>query len=948
MISLHGIASASAAFSYFSEKDDYYRADASSAEWHGQGAAAAGLTGDVDSRDFRAVLEGRVGEAQVGHADTHAPGWDVTFSAPKSVSIAALVNRDDRLVATHDRATRAALDHIEREVLATRQRGYGGQYEYRLTDSMVAAVFRHASSRNHDPQLHSHAVVANATRDPVTKEWVSVYSHDLYRAQVEAGAVYTNELARGAREAGYTIDWTVNAAGNPTFELREVSQNVRDAFSSRSAEKETQLRAKGFDPDTASSKAKEAAVLDTRSPKEHVPATELHARWRNQARDIGYDAVSKPTTHEATREMRAAPADEAIRTGIAHLSERDARFTERALLHEARIAAQGRADDADLKAALHAVWSRGELIHRDTWQRGPGNQRVQGAGLTTRQGIEIERSMLRHAEHVDQRGRTGPRIGEHANAQHSVRTIDQRVEQREKATSRAFTAEQWQAVHGILRSDSGLHVIQGYAGTAKTTTVLATIADAARDGGWDVRAMAPTVSAAQSLGEAIGTKSETVTAVLNGPPKADAAQRAQAWIVDEAGMVSAKDMNALLSAAEKQHAHVMLVGDERQIGSVAAGAAFAQIKEQFPKNTYQLTEIKRQTSTQLKAAVYDAIRGDMKAAIGKVQVAEQHDRDAAISQIADRYQEHVHAGRSTLVVTLSRDDRCDANAAIQSRRADAGEVRNVQAVRVLDSKQWTLAQQADAARYQPGDAIRAGRNFKNGPQRGEVWTVTESRDGRVTVQSERGEWSFDPKRVNAFQVHTTREQAIGEGDRIVAKANLFARDADGTQVKLRTGELLNVTRIDQGRIDVARASGQRVTLDGRHGLSIGLGYAQTANQAQGKTSDAVIGYMRSSQTNLADQAHAYVTLSRAKEHADIITDNKQRLADTLERNPGVKETAKLRGDETHTPRTVAGVIRNTERNQVFELPTSRDAGTNLGRDHTSHTESLDRGAGLER
>src|SRR5699024_5053858 len=120
-----------------------------------------------------------------------------------------------------------------------------------------------------------------------------------------------------------------------------------------------------------------------------------------------------------------------------------------------------------------------------------------------------------------------------------------------------------QTVHGILQSNSGLHIIQGYAGTAKTTTILAAVTEAARDGGWEIRAIAPTGSAAQSLGDAIGTKGETVTAVLNGPPTVGASQRAQAWIVDEAGMVSAKDMNALLAAAEKQHARVILVGDDR-------------------------------------------------------------------------------------------------------------------------------------------------------------------------------------------------------------------------------------------------------------------------------------------------------------------------------------------------------------------------------------------------
>jgi conjugative relaxase-like TrwC/TraI family protein len=943
MISMHGIGSAGAAFSYFSERDDYYRADASSAEWYGRGAEHARLSGDVNPQDFRAVLEGRVDSAQVGRADAHAPGWDMTFSAPKSVSVAALVNRDQRLVEAHDRATRAALEHVERHALVTRQRDENGQYAFRTTESMVAAVFRHASSRNHDPQLHSHAVIANVTRDPETGRWVSVHSRDLYRAQAEAGAVYTNELAHSAREAGYTVDWTVNAKGNPTFELREVPTNVREVFSTRTTERNAELREHGIDPATASAKAKEAAVLETRNPKEHVPATELHARWKEQARDMGYDATRTPKGAAQSRETFARAADAAVTAGIDHLSERDTRFTQRELMHQSRVAAQGQASDSDLKAAVQRAWNRGDLITRETWQRGPGNERVRGEGFTTRHGIETEQSMLRHAERIDQHAQqNGAMVREPA-----THTVDAVIATREQATGRAFTTEQREAVHGILQDRTGLHVVQGHAGTAKTSTVLAAVADVAKESGWEIRAMAPTGSAAQSLGDAIGARSETVTAAIHADarPK-DHHDAAQVWIVDEAGMVSAKDMNALLAAAERQQAHVVLVGDERQIGSVGAGAAFTQIKAQHP--AYELTEIKRQTSEQLKAAVYDTIRGDVVAALNKVNVVEHKDRDAAITAIADRYQDHVHGGRDTLVVTLSRDDRRDVNTAIQSARVDAGEVRNVQAVTVLDSKQWTPAQQADAARYQLGDVIEAGRNFKHGPQRGEKWTVTESRDGRVTVQGDRDTWTFDPKRVNAFQVHNAHELHIGEGDRIVAKGNLAARDANGDSLKLRTGEMLTVNGIDGAAMTAQRENGQAVTLDASHGLRIDLGYAQTANQAQGKTSDAVIGYMRSSQTNLADQTRAYVTLSRAREHADVFTDNKQRLADTLERNPGIKETAALRDHEAHSSRSAESATHNADPSHTFELPSDHDQQADLSRDHGAHVESQGYGAGLER
>ncbi|EQD25793.1 conjugative transfer protein TraA, partial [mine drainage metagenome] len=168
------------------------------------------------------------------------------------------------------------------------------------------------------------------------------------------------------------------------------------------------------------------------------------------------------------------------------------------------------------------------------------------------------------------------------------------------------------AVASLLERTSGLQILHGYAGTAKTTSVLATIAEVAREGGWSVRAMAPTTNAAQTLGAALGIQDVTVAKVLASPPVERAAPGAAPatpapalWICDEASMVAARDMDKLLERARAEHAHVVMVGDTKQIGSVGAGAAFTQLREQL--GSENLTEIVRQKKDATRQAVYDAV-----------------------------------------------------------------------------------------------------------------------------------------------------------------------------------------------------------------------------------------------------------------------------------------------------------------------------------------------------
>ena len=249
--SIGAIASAAQGVSYY-EKDGYYAKDdpehREASAWAGKGADALGLKGPVDPDVFRAVLEGKVPDGsgrELGRRDrdgklVHRPGRDVTLSAPKSVSLAALVGGDVRAVDVHDRAVQATLAWIEGNAAETRMKDPAtGRMVREGGQKMVAATFRHDTSRNLDPQLHTHAVIANMVQGEDGK-WRSMANEKLYESKMLIGAIYRSELARGLGRLGYGIEKT-HADGR--FEIAGVSRETIDAFSTRRAEIEAGMAA---------------------------------------------------------------------------------------------------------------------------------------------------------------------------------------------------------------------------------------------------------------------------------------------------------------------------------------------------------------------------------------------------------------------------------------------------------------------------------------------------------------------------------------------------------------------------------------------------------------------------------------------------------------------------------------------------------------------------------
>ena len=376
------IASPSQGASYY-ERNGYYAKDdpahREASAWAGKGADALGLAGPVDPDAFTAILEGRVpGGPHLGKRGKdgqihHRPGRDVTLSAPKSVSLLALIGGDKRIVAAHDRAVKTTLGWIEKNAVTTRMQDKAtGAMVRSGGQNMVAATFRHDTSRNLDPQLHTHCVIANMVQGGDGK-WRTMVNDGLYRNKMAIGAIYRAELAEGLARLGYEIERT-HADGR--FEIAGVSRDAIEAFSTRRAEIEAAMAARDQGASIDNPKLADRAALLTRARKRDVDKGELRHVWSRQAAELGF---SPETVFDRARDREAETSTwgkvergallagkeyfvtDAVNWAVEHLGEREAVFSHADLLAVALAYEPGSATVEEVEWTAEVLEQDGRL-----------------------------------------------------------------------------------------------------------------------------------------------------------------------------------------------------------------------------------------------------------------------------------------------------------------------------------------------------------------------------------------------------------------------------------------------------------------------------------------------------------------------------------------------------------------------------------------------------------
>ena len=867
------ITSVSATVHYF-EQDGYYAKNdpehRRASFWHGAAARDLGLGRHVKPKAFESILAGyvpgtdqRLGRARDGEHQ-HRPGVDITFSAPKSVSLQALVMGDERVIRAHDEAVRSTLDMIERDLLVTRVHNPAtGKRERRRAQGMVASTFRHLASRNLDPQLHTHSVVANMTRGP-DGSWRSLDTGRLHSRRLLIGAHYRNELARRLMVLGYELQETM-IGPVPGFEIAGWTKETLDAFSTRRKEIVDHVEAKGWDYNAATA---QAAALKTRRRKKEPHREILTGMWRERASDLGLDLKRRRLRRSAP--PPAPSALETVARVAEHLEERQSVIAQHDLVAGALAHAPGRHDLEEIHAAIDQLRRDGHLVDAIRSRGGPS--------LVTDRALKAEREVVRRMK--DGRGLTEAIVPAEA------------VEK--KLAGATLTAGQQAALRLILGEGDSIVGVQGYAGTGKTTMLREVVGLA---GPGAIVGLAPSSSAARTLGREAGIAARTLQGFLvrhgDLSPKTEGSFEGKVLVVDEMSLASTAQVRSLMRIADHLGAaRLVMVGDSRQLRAVEAGQPFRQL-QQAGMATAVMDDIRRQRNPGLKAAVLDAIAGKPAEALTRLgaDVLEVNQEDLGTSAARIWLALSAEDRGETALMAPTHVLRREINAAVREGLRDEGALRGRSVTMpILVNLSMTRAQKREIRNYREGDVVVFHNDlYHYRVKSGDICPIREIDGERLLLDHSDGKTR-----------HVTPDSDVRfrydvfESDMIDLQAGDHIRwTRNHNPSGLVNGATATIERIGKASLDLRTDDGRRLTfgLDDPRLRHIAHAYATTVHAAQGLTRDKVIAVLDSGHGSLANQQTFYVEISRARDEAIILTDNRQQLAETLEENTGEVLTA---------------------------------------------------------
>jgi conjugative relaxase-like TrwC/TraI family protein len=863
------------------EQNYWKQADTIQGEWHGKLADKFGLAGAVGAEEFARLSEGQhpaTGEQLVRHRKVHeyktedgktvAPvehraGWDATFSAPKSVSLTALVGGDDRVREAHREAVNVALNELERYTQAR----IGGNSPAEMTGQFVAAKFEHDTARPVDgyaaPQLHTHTVIFNMT-ERENGQMRALQERSFFASQSYATAVYQSELMYRLRNLGYDIE--PGKSGAP--EIKGYSQEYLDASSPRRQQIEEALARGGF----SGPEAAQIAAHNTRDKKVILSPDRVLAAHRQIATEFGNQAdhvvaeAQKRRIGQAQKpvaEERQKQAHSALTFARDRSFEREAVQDERALFVDAMRRGMGETTYPEVRASFEARIASGEF------QLVPGEKHDSARKFTTAKMIQSEKEIVQTV--LNERGRAP-----------QLMPVQQAIPLSE--ANPQLNQAQRNAIEKVLTSNDRIQGLQGVAGAGKTTT-LASIRQGAEQNGYTVEGFAPTSRAARQLRDA-GIEADTLQGFLARRRNSGDPTQKHLYMVDESSLASTQQMRDFLGKIGLQD-KVLLIGDTRQHQGVDAGKPFEQL-QQAGMQTAQLDQIVRQKDPELLKAVEHLSKNETAIGVRMLQqqgrVTEIVDPQQRIQAIAKNY---AARPENTIIVSPDNASRRAINQAVRQELQTLGTLdKENHSMRVLTPRSdMTGADRAWAARYQAGDVLHYIRGSKElgiaGGSYAQVFT-TDLKDNLVTVQKPNGEQvSYDPSRLRGISAYREIEREFAIGDRVQFTA-------PNKELGVANRDLGTIQQIDENRNISVRMDGDQdrtVTFNAKEMRHFDHGYAVTSHSSQGLTAERVLVNMDTNvHPELINSRFAYVSVSRASHDAQIYTNDATSFAESLSRD----------------------------------------------------------------
>ncbi|EFH5343425.1 conjugative transfer relaxase/helicase TraI [Escherichia coli] len=751
---------------YYSHEDNYYASGSLDSRWMGEGAEKLGLKGEVASADMDAVRQGKLPDGSdlsrmVNGVNKHRSGYDLTFSAPKSVSVMALVGEDRRFIEAHNRAVAVVMQEVEKLVSARITEE--GKTETVLTGNMVAALYNHDTSRDLDPQLHTHALVFNATF--ADEKWRSLasdtrmktgFSENLYATKIALGNLYRSALREDIESMGFE---TVTAGKNGLWELKDVPVDV---FSSRS-----QAIREAAGPD-ASAKSRDVAALDTRQAKAWADPELLKADWRRRLADEKFDIdgyirqaqarVEVPGTVAGGHSGIHAPdlsggassgeiADEQMRKAVSDtisaLSEKKVQFTWSEMLAGTvnRLpSAPGLFEQA--RAGIDAAIEGQRLIPLDR-----------------EKGIFTSDIHLLNELSVHQLART-------AIQEQTVLVFPERAQERDIPAG--------DAVSVLTQDKSPVAILSGRGGAQALRERTEDVAMMARSQGREVMVIAADGRSGQFMSESPHLAGHVM---LRSQMNADTVLPVQGTvIVDRAERLSLKETVLLQEKALSAGAQLIFMDTENRQGT---GNALSVLKEAgIPQYRFYGTQLP------------------------EVRLVSEADKRSRYGQLAQDYVRLSAEGRDVVAQVTGAREQQQLTDVIRDARREAGELgREQMTIRVLEPVWLDSKTRHQRDNYRAGMVMEQWDAEKKMMTRHTIDRVAEATNSLVLLGEDGSRLTLKVSQLDgSWSLYRSRTLAVSEGDRLRA----LGRELKGA---IKAKEQFTVTALENGAIRLR--SGER-------------------------------------------------------------------------------------------------------------------------------------------
>ena len=840
MVSIANMNSSQAA--KYHEKDQNYYQDAKESlelsSWQGRGAEALGLTGAVENEVFNRLCHGINPEEDKVLVDTtKRAGTDLTFSAPKSLSILSELSdkkTDLKLREAHAKAVEKTMQFVE-QYAQTREQ-INGERKAIDTQNLVIAKFNHDTSREQDPQLHTHCFVLNMTQKE-NGEWRALHNDQLFKNKMLFGQIYRNELAKNIKDLGFDIEITNAKQG--LWELKNFNQDLLKEFSTRREQVEKRfIELKAQFPHLSDAKLKEMATLDSRKVKDknidRKAIKEINIKRAEEILGQELNPFCSVTHLSQTQEnlKTELKVDEVLKIVQEILTSKESLFTKEQLIQESLKLSINSYTLADIEEAIK---QDKELVN------------LESNIYTTKEMIQTEKKIVENIQNAKE-----------LNPLTDKETAKEFI----NSNFSTFTQGQKEAFLHITTSQEQIIAVQGDAGSGKTYMLKALKEFSNKN---NLQGLALTGKAAEEIEKESGIKSDTLHSFLNQKEFKDN----QVYIVDEASMIGSKQLHQLQQIANKTNSKIVLIGDTKQFQTIQAGSIFSELQKRNLIKTAYMSENLRAKTDLLKEIYQDIKNKDIKKAFENIEYNNLIKETSNLQEIKEQY---LKDSDNTLLIASKNKDRRELNQIIRDESKE--HITNPKELTIRENTALDDVERHYSQNYRKDQIVFINKpipGLKAGSEH--IIKDVDTLSNTITLLKDNKEIQVNlSKHGNKLSSFNILNKEFGVNDKIVFTKN-------DKKLGIKNGQTATITKLAGDTLHYKKENGDEATLNLNNYNYIDWGYAITDYKAQGQTSKSVIVLADSQMANMNS---FYVQVTRAKENLKIFTDDLETLKERAE------------------------------------------------------------------